>query len=114
MLGVQLADVFDLTWLGSVARKVMGAFQDRVQILMHLASPEVVTHVMNWYSSQYCACTDKLAIRCDLYAICMCIFVGVTQLNCIGETVEPPITDSLRYGLPPYNGQTMCPRLTLP
>ena len=26
-------------------------------------------------------------------------------------TVEPPITDSLRYRLPPYNGQTLCPRL---
>ena len=27
-------------------------------------------------------------------------------------TVEPPITDSARYGLPPYNGQ-VCPRLIL-
>ena len=37
------------------------------------------------------------------------------QEVCIqSSTVEPPITDTPRYEQPPYNGQAMCPRLTLP
>ena len=37
----------------------------------------------------------------------------LVQLSRSQDTVEPPITDSPRYGSPLYSGQTMCPRLIL-
>ena len=38
---------------------------------------------------------------------------GLCRALLIHITVEPPITDSLRYGLPLYNRQTKCPLIDL-
>ena len=42
------------------------------------------------------------------------MYKGTVALYTASPTVEPPITDSLRYGPPLYNGQTTCPLLTFP
>ena len=61
-------------------------------------------------------------VMLDCVAICTCVFMmnilymykGAIALYTASPIVEPPIMDSLRYGLPLYNGQTTCPWLTLP
>ena len=42
-----------------------------------------------------------------------CIYRGTPPHHRQAITVESPIMDSPRYGLPPYNGQLTCPPINL-